>query len=133
MPTYRHPRAPQDVDGYPPHHVHVSRGDTREVAADGTFDAPEPVAQAIADHEGVSVESMRVEAPESAAEPSVSDAGETSDGDDGDDTATDAEDSDLVAAGICPWCDEYEGDHVGQHASSAHPDQWAAHKEGAGD
>lgn len=25
----------------------------------------------------------------------------------------------------CPWCDEYEGDHWRQHASSAHVDEWA--------
>lgn len=29
-----------------------------------------------------------------------------------------------IARGECPWCDEYEGDHVGRHASSAHPDAW---------
>lgn len=37
-----------------------------------------------------------------------------------------------VAEGVCPWCspnDRYEGDHVGQHASSAHPDEWDAFKE----
>jgi len=41
--------------------------------------------------------------------------------DGGDGFATDAE---AVDAGICPWCDDYEGDHVGRHASSAHPDAW---------
>lgn len=35
----------------------------------------------------------------------------------------------LVADGICPWCSDYEGDHVGQHASSAHPDKWADYSE----
>lgn len=25
----------------------------------------------------------------------------------------------------CLWCDEYEGDHWRQHASSAHVDEWA--------
>mgnify|MGYP000435656372 CR=1 FL=1 len=34
---------------------------------------------------------------------------------------------DLIDAGICPWCDSYEGDHVGQHASSAHPEKWDAY------
>jgi len=28
----------------------------------------------------------------------------------------------------CPWCDEYDGANVGQHASSAHSDEWAAYK-----
>jgi len=30
----------------------------------------------------------------------------------------------LMDNGVCPWCEEYAGDHVGQHASSAHPDEW---------
>ena len=30
--------------------------------------------------------------------------------------------------GACPWCDEYDGDHVGRHASSAHTDKWNAYK-----
>ena len=46
--------------------------------------------------------------------------------DDGFDT-----DAAAVEAGVCPWCpadDRYEGDHVGRHASSAHPDEWDAYK-----
>ena len=35
----------------------------------------------------------------------------------------------TIDAGKCPWCDEYEGDAVGQHASSAHPDEWNDYKE----
>ena len=38
--------------------------------------------------------------------------------------------ADTIEAGKCPWCDEYEGENVGQHASSAHPDKWTAYKEG---
>ena len=34
-----------------------------------------------------------------------------------------------VDAGVCPWCDDYEGDYLGQHASSAHPDAWDAYNE----
>ena len=34
----------------------------------------------------------------------------------------------LIIAGECPWCDDYSGEHVGQHASSAHPDEWAAYQ-----
>ena len=40
----------------------------------------------------------------------------------------------AVEAGVCPWCpadDRYEGDHVGRHASSAHPDAWDAYKSDA--
>lgn len=39
----------------------------------------------------------------------------------------------LIEGGICPWCpddpdEKYEGDHVGRHASSAHPDEWEQHQ-----
>ena len=36
---------------------------------------------------------------------------------------------DLIDQGVCPWCDDYEGDAVGQHASSAHSDAWTDYKE----
>ena len=41
------------------------------------------------------------------------------------------DDAAAVEAGVCPWCpadDRYKGDHVGRHASSAHPDEWDAFK-----
>lgn len=34
----------------------------------------------------------------------------------------------AIADGECPWCDEYDGDAVGQHAASAHPEKWDAYK-----
>jgi len=34
----------------------------------------------------------------------------------------------LISEGVCPWCDGYSGDHVGQHASSAHAERWRAFK-----
>jgi len=37
-----------------------------------------------------------------------------------------------IDEGVCPWCppdERYEGDAVGQHASAAHPDEWADYKE----
>lgn len=40
----------------------------------------------------------------------------------------------LIEDGRCPWCieegaeDPYKGEHVGQHASSAHPEEWDAYK-----
>jgi hypothetical protein len=43
-------------------------------------------------------------------------------------------DAAAVDAGVCPWCpddDPYEGDHVGRHASSAHPDEWDAYRDDA--
>lgn len=38
--------------------------------------------------------------------------------------------AERIDAGECPWCSDYEGENVGQHASSAHPDKWDAYKEG---
>jgi len=35
----------------------------------------------------------------------------------------------LIEAGECPWCDEYEGENVGMHASRAHPDAWTDYNE----
>jgi hypothetical protein len=50
--------------------------------------------------------------------------------DDGDDEdATSATPADMIDSGECPWCDSYSGDHVGQHASSAHSDEWANYTE----
>lgn len=37
--------------------------------------------------------------------------------------------ADAIEMGLCPWCDEYDGDHLAQHASSAHPEEWAEHSE----
>jgi hypothetical protein len=36
---------------------------------------------------------------------------------------------DLIDEGVCPWCDEYEGENVGMHASRAHPDDWERYSE----
>lgn len=48
---------------------------------------------------------------------------------DGLDAADREIEADLSADGEgCPWCDEYDGEHVGRHASSAHPEAWARHK-----
>lgn len=35
----------------------------------------------------------------------------------------------LIDDGRCPWCDDYQGDHVGQHASGAHPEAWSEYKD----
>ena len=72
--------------------------------------------------------------PDGADAPAEAEASE-SEGDEGDSSdshekpesrASDA--AALIDAGECPWCDEYSGSHVGQHASSAHADEWAAYK-----
>ena len=36
---------------------------------------------------------------------------------------------DADDASGCPLCDEYDGDNVAQHASQAHPDEWADYSE----
>jgi hypothetical protein len=36
----------------------------------------------------------------------------------------------AIERGKCPWCDDYDGDHVGQHASSAHPEAWREYRDG---
>jgi len=56
------------------------------------------------------------------------DASDTDTSDDADaaDTLSAAEIETAIANETCPWCpdDGYTGPHVGQHASSAHPEAW---------
>lgn len=47
----------------------------------------------------------------------------------GDDTMQARDIEQLIQEGVCPWCEDYAGEHVGQHASSAHPDEWQAYRE----
>lgn len=76
--------------------------------------------------------------------PDDADDAEGEDAEDGDVTETDSaeeetpgEDSDAepetvtdaIEDGVCPWCDDYTGDGVPQHAGSAHPEKWQAYKE----
>lgn len=69
------------------------------------------------------------------SEPDTDTAADTADTDadvEGDDTgAEDATQADLIEQGICPWCDEYDGESVGRHASAAHTEEWNAYKEAA--
>lgn len=30
--------------------------------------------------------------------------------------------------GECPWCETYDGDHPGRHATSAHAEKWQRFK-----
>ena len=101
MPRYRHPRVPPDADGDPGFAVSLA-GETVPLDSDGCFETDaEQAVRALAQSYGTTAEALRV-------------------GGDGDDLTT------AVERGVCPWCDDYEGDHVGQHASSAHPDEWDA-------
>lgn len=102
MPTVRHPCALDEVPGYLPGDVKVA-GEVYDVADDGT----------------VSVSSEReVEVLAAMYDLAPSDL-----------RAADEPQSieDAISAGECPWCSDYEGDHVGQHASSAHPEVWDAY------
>lgn len=47
----------------------------------------------------------------------------------GDDRADHDQAAIAIENGACPWCDDYEGDAVAQHASSAHPEEWAAYQD----
>jgi len=35
----------------------------------------------------------------------------------------------AIESGVCPWCDDYEGNGVPQHASAAHPEDWAEYSD----
>lgn len=56
--------------------------------------------------------------------PECTTAGETADL-----TTAERDVAGMIDLGVCPWCDDYKDDHVGQHASSAHPEEWARYKE----
>lgn len=103
MPRYQHPRVDPDADGAPGFSVSLG-GATVPLDDDGTFKTDNTAAvAALARSYGTDADSIRVDEPPG--------------------TDTEA----LIADGVCPWCDDYEGDHVGQHASSAHPDEWDAY------
>lgn len=55
--------------------------------------------------------------------------GDADDADDGPQKNQDHETTaEILDAGECPWCDEYEGDSPGRHASAAHSDAWEQFK-----
>jgi len=114
MPTLRHPRTLDDVDGHPPRTIpSAAVGERVTVDESGEFEVDDASdARDLADAYGVELERLVVD--EADAEPKA---------------AGDPTPDEQIRAGICPWCDEYEGDHVGQHASSAHPDAWDAYNE----
>jgi hypothetical protein len=98
----------------PPGAVTVA-GEDYAVDADGVVDVPEHAAETLidawADRFGVDREALTPEADTDAPPAPL-----------GGDAAA------MIDAGECPWCSAYEGDAVAQHAASAHPDLWAAHK-----
>lgn len=48
---------------------------------------------------------------------------------DGTDTALNRELAASIESGECPWCTDYTGDSVPQHASSAHAEAWRAYRD----
>lgn len=119
MPEYRHPLAGEDTAGRPPSRIHISRSEKAAVDDNGVFEAPRSVGEAVADRHGVAVSDTRADG---SNQQSGDDSGSLVNADDKSDRV-------LVENGTCPWCDDYEGDSVPQHASSAHPDKWDAYKE----
>lgn len=125
----RHPRAHPDVPGKPP--AKFDSGDyVSDLDADGTFHESEHVAEHLMAHFGVPREVVDASVP---VEDAVVDTDTTTDGDvvetDATTTGGVVEAGASIKAGECPWCEDYQGEHVGQHASSAHPEAWAAYQE----
>ncbi len=81
------------------------QGDTAEVDGD--------TAEYLTEDRGDFEEVIDVEAPEAETTPEEPETVE-----------------EHIDAGECPWCDDYSGDHVGRHASSAHPEEWEAYQGG---
>lgn len=102
MPRYRHPRVPPDADGEPGFSVSLA-GATVALDSDGCFetDATHAVERLAARYD-TTADALRTDGASDDVSASIN-------------------------SGVCPWCDDYEGDHVGQHASSAHPDEWGAY------
>lgn len=132
-----HPEALDGVGGECPDTVTLG-GDVYACSDGEAFELPRGRASTLADAYGVDV--ADIEASEET-EPDPPDDDESDEEGEAEDDAEAVEDEpilgddvvppgELIEAGECPWCDEYEGEHVGQHASSAHPDEWAEYSEG---
>jgi hypothetical protein len=116
MPTVLHPRAVEGVTGHPPSAVTV-RGETFDVDENARVTLPDDRhVEALADTYDLDSEQLAPEFEDAEAGSELLDAG------------VEFVES-HIADGVCPWCDEYEGDGVPQHASAAHPDDWAEYKE----
>lgn len=73
---------------------------------------------------------VTVDGAESSADATEENTDDGPDADEADESGDEAASVGYqIENGECPWCDEYDGDAVPQHASSAHPDEWAAYKE----
>lgn len=133
----QHPYALDDDAPEPDGTVHWGgRRRWSDVDDDGTFHVPDDQPHDLerwAEGYGYNLETLIVEEPtdeEAESGPSAEASDETTSGSDEDDEAVaDATPGQQIDAGVCPWCDDYEGPGVPQHASAAHPDEWATYKE----
>lgn len=104
-----HPLA-GDGDGVAPSAVDVN-GESVAVGDDGTFEAPQAWAARFAAAYDVEVEEIAVGDERPATQDQDHEAS-----------------AEYIDDGECPWCDEYSGDGVPQHAGSAHPERWQRFK-----
>lgn len=105
MTDVRHPDAEK---GASPAAVTVG-SDTYPVGDEGIIDCPADEASAVAD--------VLADVYDTSAEELLDD----------DDDGKPPADADATEG--CPFCDDYDGDHVGTHAAQAHPEAWADYKE----
>jgi len=106
------------------------------VAGGETIDVDADTADYLADT--TDYERVDTDAESDTADDTTADTGDTAADADGGEREKeggylrDADAETQIDAGVCPWCDpddRYEGESVGRHASSAHPEKWTAHKE----
>jgi hypothetical protein len=94
---------------------YATKADAADACDEG--ETPRPVSGAVIDTDATGDES---ETDDGDGEPDASD-----------DRPRDPPLTELQAQfdrGVCPWCDDYEGEHVGRHASSAHAEKWQRFK-----
>ena len=124
MPTIRKRTAGTE---FVHNHGQVSGGDT--------VDVPRDTAEFLigtGEYEHVNDGSEQEATDGAESDPNTDEGDSTPDGDAVALPKLDGPTVDTLKEGVCPWCegdDGYEGDHVGQHASSAHADKWDAYKE----
>lgn len=97
-------------------------GNKHPIDADGEIDCPPDVEDALADHLAEHYGVSRGDIYEEDGPPDAIDVEYV-------EKLGNEVIEQRIADGECPWCDEYEGDAVGQHAASAHPDAWDGYKE----
>ena len=93
-----------------------TKAEAAEACSDG--ESPRPVSADVID----SVEAT-------AAESTADDSDASDESDDAGDVSAQTRRESQISRGVCPWCDAYDGEHVGRHASSAHTEKWNRFKD----